>query len=242
MSSQLVQRTSQRLTAVLLMSGAVIGAIGNTLHPHAAVSMTAKLQAIAGNEAWVAIHLTILVAILLVIGGLVGLARLLDGGPGGPLTAIAIAAALVGGALATVSTSIDGFAMKPLALDWAVASTADAAAMLGLAGAVEMVGFAVWSMAILVLFGGAFAGFGAALVQSRQFPAWLGWVAIVSGVGSAVAALLQIANTGELQAAETLFFASSVLATVWAFAVGVLVWRDGRAPDGARFPGSLPVH
>jgi hypothetical protein len=241
MSSPSVQRSSQRLTAVMLMAGAVIGVIGNALHPHVAVSMTSKLQAIAGNEAWVAIHLTILVAILLVIAGLAGLARLLDNGPGGPLARIGIAAALVGGALATVSTSIDGFAMKPLALDWAAASTSDAAAVLGLTGAVQVIGFAIWSMAILVLFGGAFACFGAALVASGRFPAWLGWVAIASGAGSAIAALLQIANTGEVQAAETLFFASSLLVTLWAFAVGVLVWRDSRAAGDARAPGLLPV-
>ena len=224
------------------MAGAVMGAVGNGLHPHVAASMTSKLQAIAVNEAWVAIHLTILVAILLVIGGLVGLARLLDDGRGGWLARIAIGAALVGGALATVSTSIDGFAMKPLALDWAAASTSDAAAVLGLAGAVQVVGFAIWSMAIFVLFGAAFACFGAAFVASGQFPAWLGWLAIVSGIGSAAAALLQIANTGEVQAAETLFLASSLLVTVWAFAMGVLVWREGRASDGGRAPGPLPVH
>jgi len=223
------------------MAGAVIGAVGNALHPHVAVSMTSKLQAIAGNEAWVGVHLTILVAILLVIGGLVGLARLLDDGPGGPLARLGIAGALLGGGLATVSTSIDGFALKPLALDWAGASTSDAAGVLGLAGAVQVVGFAIWSMAILVLFGAAFACFGAAFVASRQFPAWLGWLAIVSGAGSGVAALLQIANTGEVQTAETLFFAASLLATLWAFAVGVFVWRDGRAQDGARAPGPIPV-
>lgn len=242
MSSHLVQQSSLRLTAVLLMTGAVIGAIGNALHPHVAVSMTAKLQAIAGNEAWVAVHMTILVAILLVIGGLVGLARLLDDGPGGPLARLGIAAALVGSTLATVSTSIDGFALKPLALNWASASTSDAAGVLGLAGAVQVVGFAVWSMAILILFGGAFACFGAALVRSGQFPVWLGVLAIASGAGSAVAALLQVANTGEVQTAETLFFASSLLATLWAFAVGVLMWRDGRARDGARAPGPIPAH
>ncbi|HEY3334013.1 MAG TPA: DUF4386 family protein [Candidatus Limnocylindrales bacterium] len=241
MSSPSVQRSSQRLTAILLLTGAVIGAVGNALHPHVAVTMTSKLQAIAGNEAWVAIHLAVLVAILLVIGGLVGLARLLDDGPGAPLARIGIAAALVGGALATVSTSIDGFAMRPLALDWAAASASDAATVLGLAGSVDVVGFAIWSMAILVLFGAAFACFGAALAQSGQFPAWLGWVAIVAGAGSAVTALLQIANDGEVQAAETIFFASSLLVTLWAFAVGVLVWRDGRAPDGVRAPGPLPV-
>jgi len=203
--------------------------------------MTSKLQAIAGNDAWVAIHLTILVAILLVIGGLVGLASLLDDGPGSPLARIGTAAALLGGALAAVSTSIDGIAMRPLALDWASASAPDAATVLGLAGAVQAVGFAIWSMAILVLFGTAFACFGGALVASGQYPRWLGWVAIASGVGSAVAALLQIANTGELQAAETLFFASSLLVTLWAFAVGVLVWRDRPALD-ARVAGPLPVH
>jgi hypothetical protein len=242
MSSQLVQRGSERLTAVLLMAGALIGAIGNALHPHVAVSMTSKLQAITGNDAWVAIHLTILVAILLVVGGLVGLARLLDDGRGGPLARLGIAAALLGGGLATVSTSIDGFALKPLALDWAGASTSGAAGVLGLASAVQVIGFAVWSMAILVLFGGAFACFGVALVQSGLFPVRLGWIAVASGVGSAIAALLQIANTGEVQTAETLFFASSLLATVWAFAVGVLVWRDGRAQEGVRAPGPLPAH
>ncbi len=242
MSSQSVQRRSQRLTAVLLMAGAVIGVMGNALHPHVAVSMTSKLQAIAGNGAWVAIHLTILVAILLVIGGLVGLARLLDDGPGGPLARIGIAAALLGGALATVSTSMDGFAMKPLALDWAAAPASDAAAALRLADAVQVLGFGIWSMGILVLFGMAFACFGAAVVISGRFPAWLGWMAVASGVGSAVAALLQIANTGEVQAAETLFFATSLLATLWAFAVGILVWRDAREPGRVRVPGPLPVH
>jgi len=242
MSSPSVQRSSQRLTAVLLMTGAVIGVIGNALHPHVAVSMTSKLQAIAGNGAWVAIHLTILVAILLVIGGLVGLARLLDDGPDGPLARIGIAAALLGGALTTVSTSMDGFAMKPLALAWAAAPASDAVAALRLADAVQVVGFAIWSMGILVLFGMAFGCFGAAVVISGRFPAWLGWMAVTSGVGSSVAALLQIANTGEVQAAETLFFATSLLATLWAFAVGVLVWRDAREPGRAHAPGSLPVH
>ncbi|MEO6577496.1 MAG: DUF4386 family protein [Candidatus Limnocylindria bacterium] len=204
--------------------------------------MTLKLQAIVENGAWVAIHLTILVAILLVIGGLVGLARLLDDGPGGPLARIGIAAGLLGGAVATVSTSMDGFAMKPLALDWAAAPASDAAAVLRLADAVQVVGFGIWSMGILVLFGMAFACFGAALVVDGRFPAWLGWMAVASGVGSSVAALLQIANTGEVQAAETLFFATSLLATLWAFAVGVFVWRDVREPGRANVPGPLPVH
>lgn len=94
---------------------------------------------------------------------------------------------------------------------------------------------------MLVLFGAAVTCFGAAVVSGGQFPAWFGWLAVASGVGSTVAALFQIANTEEVQAAETLFFVASLLATLWAFAVGILVWRDAREPDGARAPGPLPV-
>ena len=242
MASQPSQPGSQRLSAVLLMAGAAIGAVGNPLHPHVAESTTLALQAIAGNGAWVAIHLAILVAILLMVGGLVGLAHALEDGPAGPVARLGLAAALLGGAVGTVSTAMDGFVMKPLALDWVAAPASDAAAVLRLAGAVRLVDGGIWSMGILVLFGMAFVCFGAALVISRRFPTWLGWIAVASGVGSSVAALLRIANTGDVQAAETLFFASSLLITLWVFAVGVLMWRD--APESGRLPvpEPLPVH
>lgn len=64
---------------------------------------------------------------------------------------------------------------------------------------------------MLVFFGAAFACFGIAVSVSRLFPGWFGWVAVVGAGGSVVAALLQIAASGEVQAAETMFLASSVL-------------------------------
>ncbi|MEO8208158.1 MAG: hypothetical protein ABI598_03915 [Chloroflexota bacterium] len=216
--------------------------MANPLHPHIARSTTVALQAIAASDGWVALHLTLLVSILLVIGGLVGLARLLDDGPGGPLARLGIAAALLGGALAAVSTSMDGFVMKPLALAWATAPASAAAMALRLADAVRMIGFGVWSMGILVLFGLAFVCLGAAVAVSGRFLAWLGWTAVVSGAGSSVAAVLQIANTGEVQMAETLFFATSLLITVWTFAVGVLMWRTARESGKLRAAEPQPGH
>ena len=79
---------------------------------------------------------------------------------------------------------------------------------------------------MLVLFGAAFLCFGVALINRAGFPAAYGWAATAGGLGSSVAALLQIANTGEVQAAETLFLASSLLITAWAFAIGLLLLRD----------------
>ena len=165
-------------------------------------------------------------AILLIIGGLVGLAEQMEGTSVEPLARLGLAAALLGGAVVTVSSAIDGFVMKALAVASASAAAPDAALALRISIAVKEVDFGIWSIGMLAFFGVAFACFGGAVVGSRRYPGWFGWIAVVGAAGSAVAALLQIAASGEVQAAETLFFASSLVLTLWALALGILMWRE----------------
>ena len=136
-----------------------------------------------------------------------------------------LAAALVGGAVVTISSAVDGFGMKALALSSAAAPAAEAATAQRIAIAVRSADFGIWSIGMLVFFGVAFACFGLAVVASRQFPSWFGWAAIVGAGGATVAALLQIAASGEVQVAETIFLVSSLLLTVWTLWAGVLMWR-----------------
>ncbi len=216
----------QRISGALFIAGAVMGLVGNALHPHTAgLDGAATVQAIAQNSAWVGIHLTIIVAILLIIGGLIGLTERLTATSGGPLARLGVAAALLGGAVVTVSTAIDGFVMKALAVSLNRTPAAEATTALSIATAVKAVDFGIWSIGILVFFGAAFACFGVAVIDSRRFPAWFGWIAVVGAFGSAVAALLQIAASEEVQAAETTFLASSLLLTLWTLALGVWMWR-----------------
>lgn len=223
----------QRMSGALFIAGAVIGLVGNALHPHTAgLDAAATVQAIAQNGAWVTIHLAIIVAILLIIGGLVGLADDMQGTAGEPLARLGLAAALLGGAVVTVSTAIDGFVMKALSLSSAGASAAESATALRIAVAVKETDFGIWSIGILVFFGAAFACFGGAVVGSRRFPGWFGWIAIVGAGGSVVAALLQIAANGDVQAAETTFLASSLLLTLWVLVLGIRIWR-GYGNEGA---------
>ncbi len=204
----------------------MMGLVGNALHPHTAgLDGAATVQAIVQNGAWVAIHLTIIVAILLIIGGLIGLTERLIGTSGGPLARLGVAAALLGGAVVTVSTAMDGFVMKALSLSSAAAPAAETATALRVATAVKAVDFGLWSIGILVFFGVAFACFGVAVIASRRFPAWFGWIAVVGAGGSAVAGLLQIAANGEVQAAETTLLVSTLLLTLWTLALGVWMWR-----------------
>ena len=231
----------QRISGALLIVGAVIGTIGNALHPHSASpDPAATVQAIAQNGAWVAIHLAIIVAILLIIGGLVGLAEELRGSSAEPLARLGLAAALLGGAIVTVSTALDGFGRKALAVALAEAPAPEAATALRIAIAANDAQFGLWSIAMLVFFGVTFACFGGAIIASRRFPGWFGWIALVGAGGSAIAALLQIAANGEVQAAETIFLASSILLTLWTLAVGVRLWR-GPSLDVAGEPSLAPT-
>ncbi len=241
MAQQSPPLVRQRISGALLIAGAVIGSIGNALHPHSASpDPAATVQAIAQNGAWVAIHLAIIVAILLIIGGLVGLAEDLRGSFAEPLARLGLAAALLGGAIVTVSTALDGFGGKALAAAVADAPAPEAATALRIAIAANDYQLGLWSIAMLVFFGAAFACFGGAILASRQLPAWFGWVALVGAAGSAIAALLQIAANGEVQAAETIFLASSIVLTVWTLAVGVRLWR-GPALDVAGEPSLAPT-
>ncbi|MDO8484461.1 MAG: DUF4386 family protein [Candidatus Limnocylindrales bacterium] len=236
MSAQRPPVPRQKMSGALFIAGAVIGLVGNALHPHTAdPDAAATVQAIAQNGAWVSIHLAIIVAILLIIGGLVGLAELLKGTAGGPLARLGVAAALLGGAVVTVSTAIDGFVMKALAVSSAGASAPEADMAMRISIAVKEVDFGIWSTGMLVFFGAAFLCFGIAVFASRRFPGWIGPIAVVGAGGSAVAALIQIAATVEVQAAETIFLISSVLLTLWTLSVGVLLWR-GRADALANEP------
>jgi len=211
----------------LLICGAAIGFVGNALHPHTVdLNAAATVQAISANGAWVAIHLAIIVAILLIIGGLVGLVEETGGTSVEPLARLGLAAALLGGAVVTVSSAIDGFVMKALAVASAGAAAPDAALALRISMAVKGVDFGIWSIGMLAFFGLAFACFGGAVIGSRRYPGWFGWIAVVGAGGSTVAALLQIAASGEVQAAETIFFVSSLLLTLWTLSLGILMWRD----------------
>jgi len=124
-----------------------------------------------------------------------------------------------------VSSAIDGFGMKALAVASAAAAGPAAADALRISVAINEVFFGVWSIGMLAFFGLAFGCFGGAVIASGRYPRWFGGIAVAAAAGSAAAALLQIAANGEVQMAETLFFASSLILTLWTLALGIVMWR-----------------
>ncbi len=229
----------QTLAAVLLVTGGVLALVGNALHPHSPDSdPAATIAALATDAAWPWIHLAIMGGILLIIGGLVLVARDL-GSVAEPLARLGVVALLIGGAVVTVSTSVDGFGMKALAVAAQSSPATETTAALRAAIAVDTMDFGIWSMGMLILFGAGFGCFAVALAASRLLPLWYAALAGMGALLSGIAAVLQIAEGGETQAAETLFLVGSMLLTAWVLVLGVRLWRGLPAPVTA--PAGAPA-
>src|SRR5262249_17997699 len=75
-----------------------------------------------------------------------------------------------------------------------------------------------------LLFGSTGVLFGAAMVASRAYPAWLGWVAVASGAGTAAGGVLT-AMTGFSEVAMDVTMPSTLVMLAWIAAIGIFMWR-----------------
>ena len=83
----------------------------------------------------------VVAGIMLIIGGLVILARELSSGLAEPLARLSVAALLISGAVVTVSTSVDGFGMKALALAAQAAPASEGTSAIRAAMAVDTMAY-----------------------------------------------------------------------------------------------------
>jgi hypothetical protein len=226
-------RTLLRIGAVLLIVGVVLPIIfGFALHPQVADpgDTEAVLQSIVDSPSWAGIHVAILAGGLLAIGGLLALYRSIMGEPGAALARLGFTAALVGGGIYLVSIAIEGSgALKALADAWAAA--ADKAIPFAVAEAMYLVSMDIFSGGWIIFGGVAPILFGLAITATDFYPKWLGWVAVVSGIGNALIAIVLFAQGWSL-VTNNVFTLFALALTLWQLAMGVLMWR--KAGDAHR--------
>ncbi|MBI4562136.1 MAG: hypothetical protein HY724_08815, partial [Candidatus Rokubacteria bacterium] len=86
----------------------------------------------------------------------------------------------------------------------------------------------VWTV---VFFGVTIFLYGLALLTSDVYPKWLGWVAVLASIGSALVGLNLAYRGPSVLAANVLFPIFSIVITLWVLVMGVLLWRKaGTAP------------
>lgn len=215
-------RTLFRWGSWAAVVGGLIALGGNILHPRAsdfADPVAEELKIIGKSDAWVAIHLGILVGFLLITFGLFALARSMKGGPADGIARVALGALLISAPVAALTLLIDGYAMGAIADDVAANPELAAAATAGV-----HIGWAAFMGLVMFALGVTPALFGLAVAKDGGYPAWLGWSGFVFGlvsVGAAVTGILGGPSSGFF----IVFAVSSGIVTLWVIWTGVLLGR-----------------
>jgi len=221
--------------------GSLLGMIGNLIHPDTPIGDPAGVaRAIAASEGWLPIHLTIVLGILLMFGGLVALARSVRGELATGLARLGLAAATAGVAVGLVLVILDGVAARQLAQEWASAPPAEQVIALRLVSANETLNFALASLFNILFAGVAFIMFGLAVAASGGYPRSFGLIVVLGGLESIGAGLIQ-ADAGEpVLASRVLTIIGPTVITLWLFAIGILLVQKARRLIASPADGRLP--
>lgn len=219
-------RTFIRTGAVLLILGGLLAFYESLEHDRTlpGTGGQARLHEIATLGDWVPLHSTVALGTLLSLIGYLGLYAYLSRRDASPWAAVAVMFAVVSTAISLVLISIDGFAMKDVAVDWVNAPPATEQTLFLVARALEYVNLRLFSVFVVVYFGLTFAAHGMALVSSDDLPAPMGWLAVVLGGVSFVAGSFQLIGGITVISIAT-FAAAWSLSSLWLVAVGAMVLR-----------------
>jgi MFS family permease len=215
--------------------GAVLGLIGNLVHPVTPMNDPVGVaRVIADSGTWVLIHVAIVIGIALMLGGLLAIHHSIRDGVAGVFAHFGLWAGAVGIAIGLILVILDGVAAPQLAQEWVSAPPGQQATALALVQANETINFALASLFNIVFAGVTFILFGLAVAFSDGYPRWLGWIVAAAGIGSIGAGLVQ-AFTGEpSDASRLLTIIGPTVITLWLLAMGILLLRRAAATDQLR--------
>jgi hypothetical protein len=221
---------------LLLRMGAVAAIIGTLLQVAAGTSQSSLLGATSAAAlenlaalpewSWPVIYLGFIFGALLWVGALVALASTLTEGAAWALGRLAVPAAIVGATLHTVDGSLNAVALTGLAHSWSAAVEGDRAALAQNTDLLLRVLDGTWAGVITLFHGVPFALAGLAVVMSRRYPAWLGWVGFIGGAGSVVVGVTMM--LGRLSAGLAVPFA--VILSLFMVVLGWHMWVQTDRP------------
>ncbi len=214
-----------RSASVAAFGGALLLFGGTILHPSGADpnDAVAAFSEYADDQWWIASHLTQLLGLALIVCALIQLSRLLASGSARGFAWIGAAGSIASLAVAAALQAVDGIALKTMVDAWAAAAEPDKTILFYATYGVRQIEVGLASIMSL-LFGLTVCVYGVAVISDRNFVTWLGWLAIIGGVPTAIAGVV-IAYTGFSGLAMSINMPASLLLLIWIIALGVLFWR-----------------
>jgi hypothetical protein len=223
-------RALARVGAACALVGAVLALVFNLLHPRPSSfedPVRDQLRMVAESDAWIPIHLGIVLSVLLIVLGLFALARSLKGGPAEGLARLALGGLLISTPVALVTLAVDGYALKAVAD--AVGGQATGSAE---GSAIVHIVWALFTMFIITFLGVTPFLFGLAVASDPGYSSPLGYGAILLGSAAVVNGASGILG-GPSAGFFVVFTVVSGLLTLWVLALGVVLLRAARQRVGA---------
>ncbi len=212
------------------MFGALLVFLGTFLHPSGVDpnDAAAAFREYAADKLWIASHLTQFLGIAFITVGLLALYRSLSATGASAVARVAVFGAVASVALVAALQAVDGIALKVMVDAWVAAPPEDQAALFQATFAVRQIELGLASF-VGIVFGLTLVLYGVGLTQSRAYPTWLGWLAVVAGAGVGVAGIVA-AYTGFSDLFMIINMLASALLLIWVVVVGALMWRHASAP------------
>ena len=205
---------------LLLLSGEVVSFLGGFLHPHAEVpnNHPAVFAEYAGSRTWLWVHyLQFLAAVAITAGFIVLYQAMARRRAVTALERSALAAAIASMTVFAVNMAVDGVALKRAVDAWIAAPPAEKDARFAAAESVRWLEWGANSF-FQILLGLTMTLFGLAVARTAIVWRFLGWIAVVAGLGLLVGGLL----TGRDGFAGSPFQTVALLLFI-AFTFGMLV-------------------
>ncbi len=227
-----------RIGGVALTIGALMGMVGNLIHPATpSGDPEGVARTIAESEIWIPVHLVIIIGLIFMLGGLVAIYHSISGGLAGALVRLGFVAAIAGVTVGLITVTLDAIGAKHIAEAWATAPPEEKAAALRLVSAEQNLEYALVSLFNILFAGVTFILYGLAVALSRVYPRWLGWVVVVAGLGSIVVGIIQAYEGESTSTTRVLTIIFPTIITLWLALMGVLVVRKASSREDAITPG-----
>jgi hypothetical protein len=225
----MLSHSESRIAATCAIVGSILLFVGTYLHPMAADpnEAVAAFTEYATDRLWMASHLLQLAGVILMVVALLFLTQQLAAVNGTGWPRIAAGGAIASLAMTATIQAVDGIALKHMVDAWAEAPAVQKEAVFHAAFAVRQVEIGLASV-VSLLFGLTGAVYGIALLVDHTYPQWLGGLALVGGVPTAVSGVM-MAYTGFSAWEMAINMPSTSILLVWTLALGVCMWQRGRS-------------
>jgi Domain of unknown function (DUF4386) len=218
--------SSSRVGAIAALGGVILLFLGTFFHPSSADpnNAIAAFTEYASDRLWVFSHLIQLLGCLSIALSLVLLSQKMADGTAAVWARLGMAGAIASMAMFSALQAVDGVALKVMVDRWTTAPEPEKAMVFQVAFGVRQIEIGLASISSL-LFGLTMLIYGIAMLCDRQFPKWLGAIAILGSTLN-IAGGLVYAYSGFSNLGMWLTMLGSLLFMVWLIALGIREWQQ----------------